>query len=111
MEHSGVGDREWRQFLIASTFENLPAGVKPFGNLRQGLKLAVLDQISRRSALKLPGVIRGKTHPTMRERGIHQISVPQFTLETDDPFVFDGEAFPQGKYRIAQGPELEFVTA
>jgi len=111
MAHSGIGDKDWRQILIASTFENMPVGVKPFGNLRQGLKLAVLDQISRRSALRMPWVVRGKTHPSMRDRGIHQISVPQFTLEIDDPIVFDGEAFPQGKYRIAQGPELEFVTA
>ena len=111
MWHSGVGDPEWRQFLVATTFENLPAGVKPFGNLRKGLKLGVLDQISRRTAMKLPALIRGKVFPDMRERGMHQISVPQFLLTIDDQIIFDGEAFPAGEYRVAQGPELEFVSA
>ncbi len=110
MAHSGLGDPEWRQLLFASTLENMPAGVKPFGHLRKGLKLVALDQIKRRSALMVPAALTGKMPSRMRERGIHQISVPQFTLEIDDQFIFDGEAFPPGKYRIGQGPELEFVT-
>ncbi len=109
MGHSGCGDPEWRQILFASTLETMPAGMKPFGQLRSGLKLAVTDQISRRSALNLFSMLRGKTPPGMRERGFHQISTPQFSLTIDDSFIFDGEAFPPGEYCIGQGPELEFV--
>ncbi len=110
MAHSGNGDPEWRQLLFASTLESLPAGIKPFGHLRKGLKMAVLDQIKRRSTAIIPVVLRGNVPPNLRERGIHQISASQFTLDIDDPFILDGEAFPAGEYEVKQGPELEFVT-
>lgn len=110
MEHSGVGDPEWRQMLFASTLETMPAGAKPFGQMRKGLKLAVTDQIARSSAPKLIAMMRGKTPPNMRERGFHQLSTPQFTLAIEDSFILDGEAFPAGEYCIGQGPELEFVS-
>lgn len=110
MEHSGLGDPEWRQLLFATTLENLPAGIRPFGNLCKGLKLVALDQIPRRATLMVPAVLRGKMSKRQRENGIHQVSTPQLTLDIGDQFIFDGEAFPAGKYRVAQGPELEFVT-
>jgi len=111
MAHSGHGDPAWRQIVFATTLETLPAGLRPFGKLRDGLRLAALDQIDRRSALSLPGVLRGKTGPHLREKGIHQVATPHFTLDIADQFIFDGEAFPAGRYRVGQGPELEFVTA
>lgn len=110
MEHSGLGDPEWRQLLFASTLEQMPAGAKPFGTLREGLKLAVTDQISRKSTWTLINIIRGKTPDGIREAGFHQISTPQFSLRIDDSFILDGEAFPPGEYRVGQGPQLEFVA-
>ena len=110
MEHSGIGSPEWRQILLASTLETLPAGIKPFGPLTKGLKMIVLDQIQRRAIIHVPAILRGKSPKGLRERGVHQISTPQFTLNIEDQFILDGEAFPAGKYRIAQGPELEFVS-
>lgn len=110
MEHSGTGDPAWRQLLFSSTLETMPARIKPFGPLRKGLKLVALDQIARRSAFLIPAVLRGKTPARLRERGIHQLTTPQYTLNIDDQFILDGEAFPPGEYRIGQGPELEFVT-
>lgn len=110
MEHSGLGDPESRQLLLASTLEKIPAGMKPFGKLREGLKLAVTDQISRKSALTLLKMIRGQTPEGIREKGFHQLSTPQFSLRIDGSFILDGEAFPPGEYRIGQGPELEFVA-
>ena len=110
MEHSGKGDPEWRQMLFASTLETLPTGIQPFGHLREGLKLVVVDQISRRTAMLLPVILRGRYLKNLRARGIHQIATPQFTLEIENELILDGEAFPAGEYRIAQGPELEFVT-
>ena len=110
MVHSGLGDPEWRQLLFASTLERMPAGAKPFGQLRSGLKLVATDQIKRRSIFTLIHLLRGGTAPNLRERGFHQLSTPQFTLEIDAPFILDGEAFPPGKYCIGQGPELAFVS-
>ncbi|WP_086618200.1 diacylglycerol/lipid kinase family protein [Erythrobacter tepidarius] len=109
MAHSGLGDPEWRQVLFASTLERLPAGIRPFGFLKSGLKLAALDQISRRTTALLPLVVAGKLNNGLRERGIHQIAASQFTLLIDDQFILDGEAFPPGNYRVEQGPELAFV--
>ncbi|MEP3052004.1 MAG: diacylglycerol kinase family protein [Erythrobacter sp.] len=110
LAHSGLGDRDRRQLLVASTLERLPAGAKPFGALRQGLKLLVIDQISRRTTAMMPAIVFGKGRKDLRERGCHIVSASRFTLEIDDRFILDGEVFPVGKYRIEQGPELEFVA-
>ncbi|KPP83857.1 diacylglycerol kinase family protein [Erythrobacter sp. HL-111] len=110
MAHSGKGDPAFRQALFASTLERLPAGLVPFGKLRHGLKLVAVDQISRRTTLSVPAIMRGYGVAGLRERGIHQIAAAQFTLDIEDQFILDGEAFPAGRYRIGQGPELEFVT-
>ncbi len=110
MVHSGRGDPDYRQLLFTTTLERLPAGLKPFGRLRTGLRVLAVDQISRRTTVIVPFVATGRMQDGLRERGIHQVSVPEFSLQIDDQFIFDGEAFPPGHYRIAQGPALEFVT-
>lgn len=110
MAHSGQGDPARRQLLFASTLERLPAGIKPFGALKSGLKLVAVDQISRRTTALVPLVLMGKIRHGLRERGIHQLAATQFSLSIDDHFILDGEAFPPGDYRIEQGPELAFVT-
>lgn len=110
MAHSGHGDPAMRQLLFASTLEQLPAGIRPFGALRAGLKLVVVDQISRRTTALVPLVVMGKLRNGLRQRGIHQLTASQFTLSIDEQFILDGEAFPAGDYRVEQGPELAFVT-
>jgi hypothetical protein len=110
MAHSGHGDPEMRQLLFASTLERLPVGIKPFGALRSGLKIAAVDQISRRTTALIPLVLLGKVRNGLRERGIHQLAATHFSLSIDDQFILDGEAFPAGDYRIEQGPELAFVA-
>lgn len=110
MQHSGHGDPEWRQLLFASTLETLPAGFQPFGEFSEGIKMVVIDQVTRRSNLLIPLISRGKRRDGLQERGIHQTAASQFNLEIGDQFILDGEAFDPGEYRIAQGPELEFVT-
>ncbi|MDJ0642030.1 MAG: diacylglycerol kinase family protein [Erythrobacter sp.] len=110
MAHSGLGDPAFRQLLFASTLERLPAGLNPFGKLKKGLKLVAVDQISRRTTALVPAILNGHFQDKLRERGIHQLSASQFTLEIDDQFILDGEAFPAGEYRISQGPELSFVV-
>lgn len=110
MAHSGHGDPERRQLLFASTLERLPAGINPFGALKSGLKLVVLDQLSRRTTALIPVVLLGRYTGSLRERGIHQITATQFNLSIDDQFILDGEAFPPGDYRIDQGPELAFIA-
>jgi hypothetical protein len=110
MVHSGQGDPAMRQLLFASTLERLPAGIRPFGALRAGLKLVAVDQISRRTTALIPLVLTGRLRKGLRERGIHQLAATQFTLSIEDQFILDGEAFPPGEYRIEQGPELAFIA-
>lgn len=110
MAHSGRGDPAMRQLLFASTLERLPAGLRPFGALRSGLKLVAVDQISRRTTALVPFALFGKLRSGLRERGIHQLAASQFSLSIDDQFILDGEAFPAGDYLVEQGPELAFVT-
>ena len=110
LEHSGVGDVERRQLLLASTLERFPGGIQPFGTLRKGLKLAVMDQVTRWMTLMIPAVLFGRGPKKLRERGFHQLATTAFEIELDDQFILDGEAFPAGRYRIEVGPELKFVA-
>jgi hypothetical protein len=108
--HSGLGDTQRRQLLVASTMERLPAGIKPFGPHKHGLKLAVLDQVSRRTTALLPAIVAGWTPENLPSWGYHQLSTDGFSMELDEPFILDGEGFPPGRYRVMTGPQLEFVA-
>ncbi len=110
MEHSGLGDPNRRQILVASTLERFPARLKPFGSLKRGLKLAVMDKPVRHILLLLPVILAGWSPSMLRRKGLHQISAPWFEWRLGDRFILDGEAYPAGHYRIEQGPELEFVA-
>ena len=110
MPHSGHGESSWRQLLFASTLERFPAGIKPFGSLKRGLKMAVLDQTSRTNLLQIPLILFGKSAEHAQKRGMHQLRTTRFEAQFGDAFILDGEAYPAGHYAIEQGPTLEFVT-
>lgn len=110
MPHSGHGDVAQRQLLLASTLTRFPAGIKPFGALGEGLKLAVLDQTTRRNLLKLPLVLMGRNGNLNDESGLHQIAAKTFEIDLDDEFVLDGEIYPKGHLQVEEGPQLRFVT-
>ena len=110
LEHSGVGDKERRLILLASTLERFPGGVKPFGSLGKGLKLAVADQISRLMTLRLPLILFELGTKNLRERGFHQLATKAFEIDLADQFILDGEAFPPGQYKVETGPEIQFVV-
>lgn len=111
LAHSGHGEVDRRELLLASTLERFPAGLKPFGQLKKGLKLAVFDHPRRRVIVGLPIAIFSGWLPEWMERGgFRQFATDRFVLDIDDKFILDGEAFPKGRYRIAPGPELEFIV-
>ncbi len=112
LPHSSHGDPARRWVLLASTLEQFPMGVQPFGALTDGLKLAVLDRPRRRVLASLPLLLTNWWQPKkLAQSGLHRLSAEAFEFRIDDQFILDGEAFPAGKYLIAQGPELTFVTA
>ena len=110
LPHAGRGDRSRRYFLLASTLERFPINLKPFANLREGLRIAVMDEPRRRLLLSLPLLAFGWHGNWVRRHGVHRKWAEEFTIATETPFIIDGEAFPPGKYVVAQGPRLRFVT-
>ncbi|WP_427966288.1 diacylglycerol/lipid kinase family protein [Altererythrobacter sp.] len=108
--HSGLGDPRFRQLLLASTLERFPAGIRPFGNAKGEVRLALLDQATRRTLLRLPLVLSGRLMDNMAERGLHQLGIPSFEMKLGDQFILDGEAFPAGDYLVEPGPAIEFVA-
>ena len=111
LAHSGHGDPARRMILMASTLHRMPLGLKMFGTKRAGLKLAVLDRARRRMMASLPLILAGWRPGWLERGGYHQRDVDSFEFEIGDQFILDGEAFPAGRYLVAQGPELTFVSA
>jgi hypothetical protein len=103
------GDPARRAMLLASTLERFSAGIKPFGN-RTGMKLAVMDNPSRRVMATIPAVAAGWESPWLEKMGLHQCETTRILLDVGDRFILDGEAFPAGSYEITQGPPLRFVV-
>lgn len=111
LAHSGHGDPTRRMILMASTLHRMPLGLKMFGTRRSGLKLAVLDRARRRMMASLPLILAGWRPGWLERGGYHQRDVDSFEFAIGDQFILDGEAFPAGRYLVAQGPELTFVSA
>jgi hypothetical protein len=105
-----AGGEERRYVMLASTLENFPMGLKPFGQWREGLKVAVLDRPWRKSLLRFPLVALGRRPARAERLGYHWLAADAFRMELEERFILDGEAFPAGAYRVSQGPELRFVV-
>jgi hypothetical protein len=105
-----AGEADRRYVLLASTLENFPMGLKPFGAWRKGLKLAALDRPARRSLLRIPLIAAGRRPSDAARLGYHWAAPDSFLMTLEDRFILDGEAFPPGAYRVSQGPELRFVV-
>ena len=110
LAHSGIGDPDKRWFLISSTLENLPVGMKPFGPYRTGLKLTVVDRPRRRLLAMIPAIVAGKVPQWVLRAGVHFVRTDRYDLALADEFILDGEAFPAGRYTVSNGPELCFVV-
>ena len=110
LAHSGHGNPERRSFLLATTLDKLPMGIRPFGKQIGDIRMAVLDKPRRRMVLLLPAIVAGYSPDWLGKSGYHQVTAEQLELDIGDSFILDGEAFPAGSYLIEQGPELIFVV-
>jgi len=110
LARSRFGDPGRRSFVLASTLEKIPAGLKPFGPPRPGLKLAALDHPRRRVIAAFPAILAGYQPAWLAEAGVHQVDAHGFEIDLEDQFILDGEAFPPGKYVVSQGASLSFVV-
>ena len=39
-----------------------------------------------------------------------ELDAEALAIEVAEPVILDGEAFPAGRYRVEQGPELTFIS-
>jgi diacylglycerol kinase (ATP) len=110
LAHSGHGGRNQRFFLLASTLQRFPLGLRPFGQPRPGLKLALIDSPLRRVMALIPPILVGFGRRRAEALGIHRVDGDEFEVDLGDRFILDGESFPAGRYLLRQGPRLRFVV-
>lgn len=110
LPHAGGAPADERFLLFASTLNNLPAGIRPFGDADGPLRLAVLDSARRSLLLRLPQITTGRISEATRALGYHAIGTDSMAFEIGDRFILDGEAFPAGSYRMKAGSKLRFVV-
>lgn len=99
-----------RYIMLASTLERLPAGLKPFGHPRPGLKTLVVDAPPRRLVTSVPSLLGGSQESWLEERGYHRIDADAIEVDLDAGFILDGETFPGGAYTLRRAAPLRFVT-
>jgi hypothetical protein len=105
-----AGDDPQRYVLLSSTLENFPMGLKPFGPVRKGLKLTILDRPWRSSLMRIPFIAFGRQPRRPERLGYHWLAPDSYLMTLEDRFILDGEAFPPGAYRVSKGPALRFVV-
>jgi len=110
LEHCGIGRADERFLLLASTLENFPAGLRPFGELDSALRVAVMDNSRFGLLVRLPLVFRGKIGEILRRRGYNVFGLDAMQVDLADRFILDGEAFPAGRYELSLGAKLRFVV-
>lgn len=110
LDHVGAGYEGRRSIMLASTLERFPGGIRLFGPLKEGLKIAALDRPARRVLAMLPLLVAGLRLADPDRRGIHYRTATSFELSIDEPWILDGEAFPGGTFRVTEGPALTFVV-
>ena len=108
--HAGFGRPDERHMIFASTLDQFPAGMRPFGEDGDGLRAVVIDSTHRGLLVRLPLVFRGIVSEKMRRFGYHVMSAEGLQIDISERFILDGEAFPGGRYRLSLGPKLRFVV-
>ena len=66
---------------------------------------------SRGLLAALPVILMGWRPRWLAKAGLHQLEADALAIDVAEPVILDGEAFPPGRYRVAQGPELTFISA
>lgn len=110
LPHRGGLPANERYLLFASTLERFPTGLNPFRGLREGMRLAVLDNSKRGLLFRLGAIFRGTASARTKARGHHAFAADAVDFDIGEEFILDGEAFPAGQYRLSAGSRLRFVV-
>ncbi|GGB18970.1 diacylglycerol kinase [Sphingomonas metalli] len=96
--------------LLASTLQRMPAGLKPFGRVREGLKLMAVDAPPRWMSLAVPAILSGSEAAWLEQAGYRRRDVAGFEVAPETGYILDGELFAGGTLTVGQGPLLCFVV-
>lgn len=96
--------------LVGSTLENLPLGLKPFGEPRPGLKVLAVDAPPKRMAFHVPALLAGSERAGLRKAGYHRGDPKRFDVSLASGFILDGEFYPGGDLTVAAGEPLLFAV-
>jgi diacylglycerol kinase family enzyme len=99
-----------RYVMLASTLERLPAGLKPFGQPRSGMKTLVIDAPAQRLLTSVPALLSGSEAGWLESRGYHRIDADAVEVDLEAGFILDGETFPGGAYTLRRATPLRFVA-
>lgn len=99
-----------RYAVLMSSLGHFPLGIRPFGSESRDINYLLVDEPLRRVVAITPLILAGRDVTRFEHLGVHQGHADSAMLTVDDTFILDGEAFPKGRYRIALGPSLRFVT-
>lgn len=111
LPYHGRGSADERYLTIATTFQRFPLGARPFGrNPGPGIKLAVVDWPIRWLVALLPAMMFGLNFRWLAGKGAQRVSASDVEMDMGGTFILDGEAFPAGRYVVAEGPQIEFVV-
>ncbi len=99
-----------RYVMLASTLERLPAGLKPFGRSRPGMKTLIVDAPPRRLATMAPTLLSGSEARSLEDNGYHRIDADAIEIDMEAGFILDGETFPGGSYTLRRAASLRFVA-
>ncbi|HEX7871668.1 MAG TPA: diacylglycerol kinase family protein [Sphingobium sp.] len=102
-------DREF-YLLLGSTLERLPLGLRPFGQVRAGLKLLGIDAPPRRMLLSAAALLAGSERDWLNDAGYKRADTESFRLLLDGDFILDGESFPGGDLVVTQGDPIDFLV-
>ena len=105
-----AAERRALYLVLASTLEQLPLGLKPFGPVRAGMKLLVVDAPPRQVWLAAPIVVSGGRQAWLEKRGYHQLSEERFELDVDGDIILDGEHYRGGRLTVRRGAPLAFIV-
>ncbi len=97
-----------KYLLLASTLERLPAGIRPFGTPRAGLKLLTIDAEPRAIVRTLPALLGGGGLPPRGSYRRDDADSVDLVIKGD--FILDGECFPGGALTLSRGAPIGFAV-
>lgn len=114
LAHSRHGRPGQRWVAGFSTLRTFPLGMDPFAGMGGGDPAAIaciaVDAPLRRVVARAPLILAGAAGAQLVGLGVHRTRSVEFTIDLGARFILDGESFAPGAYRIALGPELEFLV-